>query len=115
MSWIRYQFYQMKLGIISSVQQGLRGLSKGSALSLPVKANRKRFAYLVQETSQELCMYASRVPRSCAGIYCIKRGAPIRWINREIPWTVRSSHENEGGTAAMELSEFHLLKESHWC
>ena len=115
MSWIRYQFYRMKLGIISSVDQGLRGLSKGSALSLPVKASLKRFAYRVQETSQELCTSASRLPRSSAGIYCIKRGAPIRWINKAIPLTVRSSHENEGGTAAMELSEFHVLKKSHWC
>ena len=112
MSWIRYQFYRIKLGIISSVDQGLRGLSKGSALSLPVKASLKRFAYRVQETSQKLCTSASRVPRSSAGIYCSKRGAPIRWINKAIPLTVRSSHENEGGTAAMELSEFHVLKKS---
>ena len=113
MSWILYQFYRMKLGIISSVQQGLRGLSKGSALSLPVKAILKRFVYSVQETSQELCMSASRVPRSSAGIFCIKRGALIRWTSKAILLTVQTSHENEVGTAAMELSEFHALKKSH--
>ena len=112
MSWIRYQFYRMKLEIIPSIKEGSRGLSKASALSLTVKVILKRSAYRAQETSRKLCMCASQVPPSTTGIYCIKRGAPIRWINKAIPLTVRSSHENEGGTAAMELSEFHVLKKA---
>ena len=115
MSWIRYQFYRMKWGIIPSIEQGSRRLSKGSALYLPVKAVLQRFAYRVQETSQELCTSASRVPASSARIHFIKSGVPIRRINKAIPLTVQSSHENEGGTAAMELSEFHAFKKSHWC
>ena len=110
MSWIRYQFYRKKLGIIPSIKQGSRSLSKASALSLPVKVILKRSAYRAQETSRKLCMCASQVPPSTAGIYCIKRGAPIRWINKAIPSTVPSSHENEGGTAVMKLREFHALK-----
>ena len=100
MSCIRYQFYRMKPGIISSIQRGLRGVSKGSALSLPVKANRKLFAYPVQETSQALCTSASRVPRSSAGTYCVKRGAPIRRINRATPLTVQSSLKKQPWNSA---------------
>ena len=115
MSWIRYQFYRKKLGIIPSIKEGSRGLSKASALSVPVKVVLKRSVFRAQETSQELCTSASQVPPSSVGIYCIKRGALIRWINKAIPSNVPSSHENEGGTAVMELSEFHPLKKSHWC
>ena len=112
MSWIRYQFYRKKLGIIPSIKEGSRGLSKASALSVPVKVVLKRSVFRAQETSQELCTSASQVPPTSVGIYCIKRGAPIRWINKAIPSTVPSSHENEGGTAAMELSEFHVFKKA---
>ena len=95
----------MNLRTIPSTKEGIRGIFKDSALSLIVRAVPERSVKLAQETSQELCMSASRVPRSSAGIFCIKRGALIQWTSKAILLTVQTSHENEEEIVAMELNE----------